>query len=64
MDANPRTKIAPIIPAPIFDNEYWRPTDFVVPSGINDQKTRELFQSGYVTDLENCSSLKKVPSDL
>jgi len=60
-DANPRTKIAPIIPAPIFDNEYWRATDFVVPSGINDQKTRELFQSGYITDLENCSSLKKVP---
>ena len=60
-DANPRTKIAPIIVSPIFDNEFWRPTDFVVPSGINDQKTRELFQSGYATDLENCSTLKQIP---
>ena len=60
-DANPRTTISPIIVPPICDNEYWRPTDFVVPSGINDQKTRELFQSGYATDLENCSTLKQVP---
>lgn len=60
-DVNPRTKIAPIISAPIFANEFWRPTDFVVPSGINDQKTRELFQSGYATDLDNCSSLKQHP---
>jgi hypothetical protein len=47
--AMPRTLINPIIPPPIFDTEYWRPTDFIVPSGINDQKTRELFQSGYVS---------------
>ena len=60
-DANPRTKIAPIIISPIFDTENWRPTDFIVPSGINDQKTRELFQSGYATRLENCSTLKQIP---
>ena len=61
-NANPRTKIAPIIPNPICDSEFWRANDFAVPSGINDQKTRELFQSGYIIDLENCSTLKQIPA--
>ena len=52
--AMPRTLVNPIIPPPIADTEYWRPTDFVVPSGINDQKTRELFQSGYAGCTESC----------
>ena len=52
-----RTLVNPIIPPPIADTEYWRPTDFVVPSGINDQKTRELFQSGYAGCTESCVKL-------
>ena len=52
-----RTRVNPIIPPPIADTEYWRPTDFVVPSGINDQKTRELFQSGYAGCTEYCTNL-------
>jgi len=57
----PRTFVNPIIAPPIADTEYWRPTDFVVPSGINDQKNRELFQSGYAACSEtHCTPLAPI----
>ena len=58
--ANPRTKVAPIIVNPIADTEYWRPTDLVVPRGINDQRAEELYQSGYITS-NCCESQQVVP---
>uniref|UniRef100_A0A6C0K731 Minor capsid protein P9 transmembrane helices domain-containing protein n=1 Tax=viral metagenome TaxID=1070528 RepID=A0A6C0K731_9ZZZZ len=45
---NPRTLVQPIIPNPIFDFGSWQPNDFIVPSGINDQKRVEFWQNGYV----------------
>ena len=55
--ANPKTLKAPIIPTPIADIEHWKPNDFIVISGINDQKTKELSQSGYL--LSNCCETPK-----
>ena len=55
--ANPKTDVAPIIPPPITDSEYWKPTDLVIISGINDQKNVELSQSGYL--LSNCCETPK-----
>lgn len=56
--ANPKTKIAPIIPTPIWDDS-WTPNDFVVPFKINDQKRQELSQNGYLTwdkEIPTCSA--------
>jgi hypothetical protein len=55
--ANPKTKIAPVIPTPIWD-ESWMPNDFVVPFKINDQRRQELSQNGYLTwdrEIPTCS---------
>ena len=52
-NANPKTKVVPIIPTPIACEEYWRPNDFVYPRGINQQSATELFQSGYVVSDKN-----------
>lgn len=46
---NPRTLVQPIIPSPIYNFETWLPNDFVIPTGINDQKRQELYQNGYVS---------------
>jgi len=54
---NPKTLVRPIIPNPIFERSAWQPNDFMVPSGINDQKRQELSQNGYVI-----SSLPPPPS--
>jgi len=50
---NPRTLVQPIIPNPIFDFGSWQPNDFIVPSGINDQKRVEFWQNGYVVAPES-----------
>lgn len=47
--ANPKTRIMPVIPPPIWDPDTWSPNDFVVPFKINDQRRQELHQNGYVT---------------
>ena len=47
--ANPKTLVQPIIPSPMFDFDSWQPTDFVIPTAINDQKNQELYYNGYVT---------------
>lgn len=48
--ANPKTFVQPMISMPIFDNDLWRGTDFMVPQGINDQRRQELWQNGYVVN--------------
>ena len=47
--ANPKTLVQPVIPNPAFDSQVWQPNDFVVPSGINDQKRQELYSNGYIS---------------
>ena len=45
---NPKTLVRPVIPTPMFDTESWKPNDFIIPSGINDQKRQEMYDNGYV----------------
>lgn len=45
---NPKTMVQPIIPSPAYANEVWQLNDFVIPTGINDQKRQELFSNGYI----------------
>ena len=58
-----RPKIAPVITPPIYSSEYWRPNDYVVPSGINTQTNTELTRSGYLTrddcPTTNCNTVEK-----
>lgn len=61
-NANPKTLVQPIIPSPMYDFESWQPTDFVVPTGINDQKNQELYYNGYVTPSTTVPT--SAPSDL
>lgn len=51
--ANPKTRVIPVIPPPIYDGETWLPNDFVVPFKINDQRRQELQQNGYMTWEDN-----------
>lgn len=45
---NPKTLVEPVIMPPIFDTDYWRPNDFMVPKNINSQPRQELYQNGYM----------------
>jgi len=45
---NPKTLVRPVIPTPIYDFEVWKPNDFIIPSGINDQRRQEMYDNGYV----------------
>ena len=47
--ANPKTRVIPVIPPPIYDGQTWLPNDLVVPFKINDQHRLELWQNGYMT---------------
>ena len=58
---NPKTLIPPIIPAKSLDNEYWRPNEFVVRSGINEELRKLWKQSGYLIP-ENCDKNFKIPN--
>lgn len=57
---NPRTLVQPIIPNPIFDFASWQPNDFMVPSGINDQKRVEFWQNGYVVSPQSAPPVPPV----
>ena len=48
--ANPKTLVQPMISMPIYDNDLWKSTDFMIPRGVNDQRRQELWQNGYVID--------------
>lgn len=52
-NANPKTFVRPIIPNPIYDADTWLLNDFVIPTGINDQKRQELYQNGYTSINQN-----------
>jgi hypothetical protein len=45
--ANPKTKIAPIITPPLADLDYWRATNLVNHSHINQQSNTDFYRSGY-----------------
>jgi hypothetical protein len=57
---NPKTLVRPVIPTPIYDTEAWKPNDFIIPNGINDQKRQELFDNGYVA-MEHVSYVPSAP---
>lgn len=44
---NPKTKIAPIIPPPSSDLNYWKANNMVTHSAINDNTNVDVYQSGY-----------------
>lgn len=48
--ANPKTLVQPMISMPIYDNDLWKSSDFMVPRGVNDQRRQELWQNGYIID--------------
>jgi hypothetical protein len=50
---NPKTLIAPIIPAPITDIENWGTDNYTIHSATNNHRSDELFLSGY-TVLGDC----------
>lgn len=60
---NPKALVQPVIPSPIYDFDTWRPNDFAVPMGINDQKTQELFSNGYVVSSDTIPT-SQVPNYL
>ena len=45
--ANPKTKIPPVVVAPISDLEYWKANNLVVHSAINDVSNIDVYNSGY-----------------
>jgi len=49
---NPKTLVQPIIPSPAYANEVWQLNDFVIPTGINDQKRQELYTNGYISTMD------------
>ena len=57
---NPKTLVRPVIPTPIYDGEAWRPNDFVIPTGINDQRRQELYDNGYMA-IDHVSYVPPVP---
>lgn len=62
-DANPKTKVMPVITPPIYDYNTWMPNDFIVPYKINDYKRQELYQNGYMSWEEPksvCDASKKL----
>jgi hypothetical protein len=48
--ANPKTKIAPINVAPIYEWNYWKQNDFMIPQGINTRTEQDFYGSGYYTE--------------
>jgi hypothetical protein len=45
---NPKTLVEPVIMPPIYDTEFWKPNDFMIPKHINSQPRQELYQNGYM----------------
>lgn len=56
-NANPKTKIAPVNVAPIYDYTYWKESDFTVPTGINKRTVQDFYRSGYYTDESCCDDI-------
>jgi Ca2+/Na+ antiporter len=45
--ANPKTKIPPVVVAPAADLSYWKANNLVTHSAINDESQIDVYQSGY-----------------
>jgi len=58
---NPKTLVRPVIPTPMYDFEAWKSNDFIIPSGINDQRRQELYDNGYVV-IDNVSYVPSLPA--
>ena len=56
--ANPKTKIQPVIVPPIADLDYWRGTNLVTHPQINQQSNIDLYRSGYHVS-SNCENSNK-----
>lgn len=56
--ADPKTLVEPMVSIPIFDTDVWKPNDFMIPKGINDQRRQELYQNGYLID-DTSSDIKE-----
>jgi len=51
--ANPKTRIAPINVAPIYDFDHWKDNDFTVPNMMNEKSVQDYYSSGYYVSEEN-----------
>ena len=51
--ANPKTRIAPIQVAPIYDFSHWKDNDFTVPNMMNEKSVQDYYRSGYYVSEEN-----------
>jgi hypothetical protein len=49
-NANPKTKIRPVVAPPTHDWEYWRGNDFVFPNKLNERSIQDYYNSGYYID--------------
>ena len=45
--ANPKTKIAPVVTQPIYNYQYWKANNLMVPSVINDSTNEDVYLSGF-----------------
>jgi len=52
-NANPKTKIAPVLVAPSHDLPYWKNSDFSVRSNINSRSIQDFYSSGYSSVNDN-----------
>lgn len=57
--ANPKTHIAPIVAPPMYEWNYWKDNDFVVPSIINERASQDFYGSGYYTSPDKPKNTKK-----
>lgn len=48
--ANPKTRIAPVTVAPIYEWNVWKQNDFVIPQAINSRTSQDFYSSGYHTE--------------
>ena len=49
-NANPKTKVKPVIVPPCYEWAHWKDNDFVVPQQINTRSVQDYYGSGYYVD--------------
>ena len=57
-DANPKTKIRPVVARPSHEWTYWKQNDFVFPNSINERTVQDYYSSGYYIDEEEVQDPK------
>ena len=58
-DANPKTKIRPVVARPSHEWTYWKQNDFVFPNSINERTIQDYYSSGYYVDQEEVQEKPK-----